>query len=270
MTRRSCSGGRCTTAAKSGFVAVDMSNRSRGPENSQLACSSQKFQFVVINLIGCLRRDLQLPNRPDTRQLRRRRPSQSIASVSSAAFRTTPFGRERQRGVAGADDRSARRVVRHRRLLTAVADGAEQAPYRLGARPRFPIGGAPVTVVPRRRRRGPGRGRLLQRPTDAAVGRCRRDDSSSSEGAVGVSSNPASTRPSFRGRAGPSHRPLTALGRRSAAARATGEMRDKWSSTAPRPAFVSARARGASAVVVTPSVPWGAAPRRREPRSWLL
>jgi len=64
-------------------------------------------------------------------------------------------------------------------LTERQAVEAEQAPCRLGARCRFPIGGAPVaspvaTTTPS------WPGRLLQRTADAVVERCPGDESSSS------------------------------------------------------------------------------------------
>jgi hypothetical protein len=90
------------------------------------------------------------------------------------------FGRERWRRVAGTDDCCGRQVVRHGRLSSAAVDEAEQARCRLGASLLLYDWESISRGRPSRRRRGRGPGRPLQPRADAAVGRCRRDDSSSS------------------------------------------------------------------------------------------
>ncbi len=115
----------------------------------------------------------------------------SVGGLSSHAMPTAPrapppaapFGRQRERGVAGADDCSGHRVVRHERLLSAVADEAEQ-PHVASALAAASQWRSTSRSRPPRRRHGLGPVRLLQRPADAAVRRCPRDDCSSSAPAV--------------------------------------------------------------------------------------
>jgi hypothetical protein len=63
-------------------------------------------------------------------------------------------GRERQRGGAGADDCSDRRVVGHGRFLSAAADEAEQAPMSPGRSLSLPDCRSTSRGRPSRRRRG--------------------------------------------------------------------------------------------------------------------